>query len=49
MGAPILSLRLGVSFGSAFNFCYGYQCIYKFMVVVVKGCCGGDEDGFIVG
>ena len=49
MGVPILSLKLGLSFGSALNFYCGYQCICMFMVVAVEGCCGGDGDGFTVG
>ena len=43
VGVPILSLKLGLSFGFALNFCCGYQCICRFMVgqwrvaVVVMG------------
>lgn len=44
---PILSLKLGFSLGLIF--CYGCQCISRFMVVAVGGCCGGGGDGFIVG
>ena len=44
---PILSLKLGFSFGLIF--CYGYRCISRFMVVAGGGCCGGGGDGFIVG
>ena len=32
VGVPILSLILGLSFGSTLNFCCGYLCICKFMV-----------------
>ena len=42
----VLSLRLGFGFGLIF--CYRYQCICKFMVVAMKGCCGGDGNGFTV-
>ena len=41
MGVLILSFKFGVSFGSALNFCCGYQCIYRFMVVAVEGFCVG--------
>ena len=37
VGAPILSLRLGLSFGSVLNFCYGYlsliMVLYMFLLV----------------
>ena len=49
VGVPILSLKLGLSFGFALNFCCGYQCICRFMVGAVEGCCRGDGDGFTVG
>ena len=37
VGVPILSLRLGLSFGSALNFCCGYlsliMVLYMFLLV----------------
>ena len=40
---------MGLGFGFALIFCYEYWCIYRFMLVVVVGCCGGGKDGFTVG